>query len=38
MRVYHFSEEPFPDVWSKERPTLRVTLPNELIPPQRAHQ
>lgn len=38
MRVYHFSEEPYPDVWSKDRPTLRVTLPNELIVPQRAHE
>ncbi len=38
MRVYHFSEEPYPDVWTPDRPTLRVTLPNELCDPQRAHE
>ncbi len=38
MRVYHFSEEPYPDVWSPDRPTLRVTLPNELCVPQRANE
>lgn len=38
MRVYHFSEEPYADVWDPERETLRVTLPNELCDPQRAHE
>ncbi len=37
MRVYHFSEEPYPEAWSLERPTLRVTLPNQLCRPEVAH-
>jgi alkanesulfonate monooxygenase SsuD/methylene tetrahydromethanopterin reductase-like flavin-dependent oxidoreductase (luciferase family) len=37
MRVYHFSEEPYPEAWSLDRPTLRVTLPNKLCRPQLAH-
>ncbi|MGE0626378.1 MAG: LLM class flavin-dependent oxidoreductase [Hyphomicrobiaceae bacterium] len=38
MRVYHFSEEPYPDAWSYDRPTLRVTLPNALCQPDVAHK
>ncbi len=38
MRVYHFSEQPYPEAWSPERPTLRVTLPNELCRPDEAHK
>lgn len=38
MRIYHFSEEPYPDVWSPDRPSLRVTLPNELCDPKRANE
>jgi len=38
MRIYHFSEEPYPDVWTPDRPTLRVTLPNELCDPKRANE
>ncbi len=38
MRIYHFSEEPYADVWSPERDTLRVTIPNELCDPNRAHE
>lgn len=37
MRIYHFSEEPYADVWSPERETLRVTIPNQLCEPNRAH-
>ena len=38
MRIYHFSEEPYADVWSPERESLRVTIPNELCEPERAHE
>jgi alkanesulfonate monooxygenase SsuD/methylene tetrahydromethanopterin reductase-like flavin-dependent oxidoreductase (luciferase family) len=38
MRVYHFSEQPFTDAWSPDRPTLRVTLPNELCDPHVANR
>lgn len=37
MRIYHFSEEPYPDAWSPELPTLRVTLPSEMCDPEKAH-
>ena len=37
MRVYHFSEEPYADVWTPDRNSLRVTIPNELCDPGRAH-
>ena len=38
MRVYHFSEQPYTDAWSPDRPTLRVTLPNELCDPEVANR
>ena len=38
MRIYHFSEQPYPEAWSLERPTLRVTLPNQLCRPEEAHK
>jgi len=38
MRVYHFSEQPYPDAWGPTRETLRVTLPNDLCDPQRANE
>lgn len=38
MRFYHFSEEPYPDAWGAERPSLRITLPNELCDPVKAHE
>ena len=37
MRVYHFSEEPYPDVWTPDRESLRITIPNELCDPHKAH-
>lgn len=33
MRVYHFSEEPFPSAWAPDAESLRVTLPNQLCDP-----
>jgi len=38
MRVYHFSEEPYPDAWGAERPSLRITLPNDICDPKKAHE
>ncbi len=38
MRIYHFSEQPYPEAWSLDRPTLRVTLPNQLCRPEEAHK
>ena len=38
MRVYHFSEEPYPNVWSPDRESLRITIPNELCDPEVAHK
>ncbi len=38
MRIYHFSEEPYPDAWGAERPSLRITLPNELCDPVKANE
>jgi len=35
MRVYHFSEQPYPDAWLPDH-DLRVTLPNRLCEPQAA--
>jgi alkanesulfonate monooxygenase SsuD/methylene tetrahydromethanopterin reductase-like flavin-dependent oxidoreductase (luciferase family) len=37
MRVYHFSEEPYPDAWSPDMPTLRITLPSAMCDPEKAH-
>ena len=28
MRVYHFTEEPFPPAWKEDADSLRVTIPN----------
>lgn len=36
MRVFHFSEQPYPDAWNPEYDSLRVTLPNALCDPQTA--
>jgi len=36
MRVWHFSEEPYPDAWTPGAPTLRTALPNRVIDPARA--
>lgn len=33
MRVYHFTEQPYPDVWDDHDGTLRVTLPSSRIDP-----
>ena len=38
MRVYHFSEEPYPDAWSPELPTLRVTLPSQMCDPEKSRE
>lgn len=38
MRVYHFSEEPYPNAWSPDRESLRITIPNELCDPEVAHK
>lgn len=34
MRVYHFSENPYPDAWGKDPETNRITLPNRLFDPE----
>jgi alkanesulfonate monooxygenase SsuD/methylene tetrahydromethanopterin reductase-like flavin-dependent oxidoreductase (luciferase family) len=36
MRVYHFSEHPYPQAWADPHGTLRVNLPNRAIDPRRA--
>jgi alkanesulfonate monooxygenase SsuD/methylene tetrahydromethanopterin reductase-like flavin-dependent oxidoreductase (luciferase family) len=36
MRVYHFSEQPYPDAWDASASSLRVDLPNSLCEPARA--
>ncbi|HXE17301.1 MAG TPA: LLM class flavin-dependent oxidoreductase [Stellaceae bacterium] len=33
MRVYHMTEEPYPDAWNSGVESLRVNLPNRLIDP-----
>lgn len=33
MRVFHFSEQPYPDAWTPEQESLRVTTPNALCDP-----
>ena len=33
MRVYHFTEQPYPDVWDAHEGTLRVTLPSSRMDP-----
>lgn len=34
MRVYHFTEQPYPDAWGKDLDSLRVTIPNRLCDPE----
>jgi alkanesulfonate monooxygenase SsuD/methylene tetrahydromethanopterin reductase-like flavin-dependent oxidoreductase (luciferase family) len=36
MRVYHFTEQPYPDAWIKEADSIRVTLPNRFLDPVKA--
>ncbi len=36
MRVYHFTEEPYPDAWDKDPVSLRATLPSKYLDPARA--
>src|SRR4029079_14410654 len=36
MRVYHFSEHPYPEAWSDPHKYLRVDLPNRAIDPKKA--
>ena len=37
MRIYHFSEEPYPDAWAPELPTLRIVLPSQMCDPLKAN-
>jgi alkanesulfonate monooxygenase SsuD/methylene tetrahydromethanopterin reductase-like flavin-dependent oxidoreductase (luciferase family) len=34
MRVYHFTEQPYPDAWNDHDGSLRVNLPNQKCDPQ----
>ncbi len=36
MRVYHFTEQPYPDAWRTDVKSLRITLPNRLCDPAKA--
>src|SRR6185369_5691282 len=36
MRVYHFTEQPYPDAWDKDPVSIRATLPNKYLDPVRA--
>ena len=36
MRVYHFSEQAYPEAWENHPGTLRVSLPNERMDPAKA--
>jgi hypothetical protein len=36
MRVFHFTEQPYPDAWDPKAESLRVTLPNRLCDPHAA--
>jgi len=36
MRVFHFSEEPYPNAWAPNAESLRITLPNSECDPQMA--
>ena len=36
MRVYHMTEEPYPDAWNVEAESLRVNLPNRHLDPVKA--
>ena len=33
MRVYHFTEQPYPDAWDMREETFRVTYPNRRVNP-----
>lgn len=33
MRIYHFTEQAYPDAWKPEFESLRVTLPNKICEP-----
>ncbi|MCH8858139.1 MAG: LLM class flavin-dependent oxidoreductase [Proteobacteria bacterium] len=33
MRVFHFTEQPYPQAWDKHKGSLRVNLPNRLLDP-----
>ena len=33
MRVYHFSEHPYPNAWNDPHGYLRVNLPNRALDP-----
>lgn len=34
MRVYHFSENPYPQAWKPEHASLRITIPNSHFDPE----
>jgi alkanesulfonate monooxygenase SsuD/methylene tetrahydromethanopterin reductase-like flavin-dependent oxidoreductase (luciferase family) len=34
MRVYHMTEQPYPDAWDKSHESLRVNLPNQYCDPE----
>ena len=36
MRVFQFTEQPYPDVWDDHNGSLRVNLPNRKLDPKRA--
>jgi alkanesulfonate monooxygenase SsuD/methylene tetrahydromethanopterin reductase-like flavin-dependent oxidoreductase (luciferase family) len=36
MKVYHFTEQPYPDAWLDDVKSLRITLPNRLCDPAKA--
>lgn len=33
MRIYHMTEQPYPDAWDKSTESLRVNLPNKYCDP-----
>jgi len=33
MKVYHFTEQPYPHAWDKHQGSLRVNLPNRVVDP-----
>lgn len=33
MRVFYFTEQPYPDAWDSQKESLRITLPSELCDP-----
>lgn len=38
MKVFHFTEQPYPDAWTKGLEALRNTIPNELCVPEVARR